>query len=193
MGIARVPGGLTNVCLVKARDGLDHGDRSSDAAFRDPESLLRREVARDSALRERFIGARLVLPPVVVGPRAVENQPHSIHGLLLAGDASGFIDPMTGDGLRFAVRGAELAAAAALEALASGWSGVHARLADRRRREFSTKWRFNRTLRTVVSSPAAVRIGEAVAVIAPSALRAIVRKAGDCDLVGRSDTGHTPV
>ena len=31
-------------------------------------------------------------------------------GLLLAGDAAGFIDPMTGDGLRFAFAGARLAA-----------------------------------------------------------------------------------
>ena len=36
---------------------------------------------------------------------------------------------MTGDGLRFAVQGAELAAAAALHALSRGWAGVHARLA----------------------------------------------------------------
>ena len=43
----------------------------------------------------------------------------------------GFIDPMTGDGLRFAVRGGELAARAALEALEHGWAGVHARLAAR--------------------------------------------------------------
>ena len=82
----------------------------------------------------------------------------AIDGLLLAGDAAGFIDPMTGDGLRFAVRGGELAAAAALDALEHGWAGVHARLAAAtRRREFAAKWRFNRALRTLVSSPPAVR------------------------------------
>jgi hypothetical protein len=30
-----------------------------------------------------------------------------------------------------------------------------------------------------------VRVGEAVALVAPSALRAVVRRAGDCDLDGR--------
>jgi hypothetical protein len=80
------------------------------------------------------------------------------------------------------VRGGELAAAAALQALAGGWAGVHDRLADERRREFATKWRFNRTLRSLVSSPAALRLGEVVALVAPGALRAIVRRAGDCDL-----------
>ena len=82
------------------------------------------------------------------------------------------------------MQGGELAAHAALEALDRGWAGVHARLARARRREFATKWRFNRLLRTLVSSPAAVRVGEAVASVAPSALRAIVRRAGDCDLGG---------
>ena len=179
IGVAPIPGGLMNVCLVKPWAG-------SDSTFRDPEGLLRRELARDPMLCERFSHARLVTPPVVLGPLAVDVRPHAIPGLLLAGDAAGFIDPMTGDGLRFAVRGGELAAQAALRALADGWAGVHDRLARERRREFAAKWRFNRTLRTCVSFPAAVRVGEAVALVAPSALRAIVRRAGDCDLSRRT-------
>ena len=178
IGVAPIPGGLANVCLVKPREGRD-------STFRDPAGLLQRELARDPMLRERFRGARLVMPPVVLGPLAVDVNPHAIPGLLLAGDAAGFIDPITGDGLRFAVRGGELAARAALQALASGWAGVHDRLAHERRREFATKWRFNRTLRTLVSSPAAVRVGEAVALVAPLALHTLVRCAGDCD-VGRA-------
>ena len=175
IGVAPIPGGLTNVCLVKPWAG-------SDSTFRDPEGLLRRELARDAMLRERFTAARLAMPPVVLGPLAVDVRPHAIPGLLLAGDAAGFIDPITGDGLRFAVRGGELAAHAALQALAGGWAGVHDRLARERRREFATKWRFNRALRTFVSSSAAVRVGEVVALVAPSALRAVVRRAGDCDV-----------
>jgi flavin-dependent dehydrogenase len=182
IGVAPIPGGLANVCLVKPWQASSRAAASSDATFRDPEALLRRELARDPVLRERFSGARLVTPPVVLGPLAVDVKPHAIPGLLLAGDAAGFIDPMTGDGLRFAVRGGELAAHAALRALAGGWTGVHARLAHQRRREFATKWRFNRTLRALVSFAAAVRVGEAVALVAPSALRAVVRRAGDCDL-----------
>ncbi len=181
IGVAPVPGGLTNVCLVRPWEALDRREASGGATFRDLEALVRRELARDPLLRDRFSGGRLVTPPVVLGPLAVDVKPHAISGLLLAGDAAGFIDPMTGDGLRFAVRGGELAAAAALEALANGWTGVHARLARERRREFAAKWRFNRTLRTLVSFPAAVRIGEAVALVAPSVLRAVVGRAGDCD------------
>ena len=184
IGVAAIPGGLTNVCVVKpwnlpGTQAAASGD--GDGAFRDPEGLLRRELARDWLLRERFAQARLVVPPVVLGPLAVDVRPHAIRGLLLAGDAAGFIDPMTGDGLRFAIRGGELAAGAALRVLAAGWDGVHTQLAAERRHEFSAKWRFDRTLRTLVSSPAAIRVGEVVASIAPSALRAVVRRAGDCD------------
>ena len=49
----------------------------------------------------------------------MDAEPAAIDGLLVAGDAAGFIDPMTGDGLLFAVRGGELAAEAALEAVAT--------------------------------------------------------------------------
>jgi flavin-dependent dehydrogenase len=188
IGVAPIPGGLVNVCLVKPWEpGRGNGAGGAGLGlFRDPRGLLLRELAQDRLLRDRFADARLVTPPVVLGPLAVDVRDHAIEGLLQAGDAAGFIDPMTGDGLRFAVQGAELAAHAALEALDRGWAGVHARLALARRREFAVKWQFNRLLRALVSSPAAVRAGEAVASVAPSALRAIIGRAGDCDLGGRS-------
>ena len=40
----------------------------------------------------------------MLGPMAVDAPAAGEPGLLLAGDAAGFIDPMTGDGLRFALR-----------------------------------------------------------------------------------------
>ena len=133
-------------------------------------------------LRDRFAGAQLLQRPVVLGPLAVDVQPPAVDGLLLAGDAAGFVDPITGDGLRFAVRGGELAAIAALEALEHGWAGVHARLAARRRREFQAKQRFNRTLRALVGSPRGVGAAAFGARLLPGIFRNIIRKAGDCDL-----------
>lgn len=173
IGVAPVPGGLTNVCLVKP-------SQPGDPALRHPERTLSRELERDAFLRERFAGARLVAPPTVLGPLAVDVDATGVDGLLLAGDAAGFIDPMTGDGLRFAVRGGELAANAALEALSGGWIGVHSRLAARRRSEFGAKRRFNRALRAVVGSPQAVAIAAAMARITPSLLRTTIAYAGDC-------------
>src|SRR5260370_94557 len=118
IGVAPVPGGLPNVCLVRP-------SRPADPALADPSALLARELARDVLLCDRAAGARLVAPPVVLGPLAIDVAPAAIDGLLLAGDAAGFIDPMTGDGLRFAIRGGELAAGAALDALANRWAGGH--------------------------------------------------------------------
>jgi menaquinone-9 beta-reductase len=177
IGVEPLLGGMTNVCLVKPC-----GPRGGE--FRDPIAMLRRELAADSMLRDRFAGARLLMPPVVLGPLAVDVSPRQIDGLLLAGDAAGFVDPMTGDGLRFAVEGGELAAVAALDALQHGWTGVHARLAERRWRAFAAKCRFNRALRLLVGSPSAVSVATAAASVVPCALRTIISCAGDCDLAG---------
>jgi flavin-dependent dehydrogenase len=122
----------------------------------------------------------------VLGPLAVDVREPSVDGLLLAGDAAGFVDPMTGDGLRFAVQGGDLAARAALRALEHGWTGVQAGLACERSRAFAAKWRFNRALRRLVASPGAVRAAEIVALLAPAALQAVVRHAGDCGVARAS-------
>lgn len=173
IGIAPVPGGLTNVCVVKPSG-------PGDAALGDPAGFLTRALAADPLLRDRAAGATLIGSPVVLGPLAVEVRHEEIDGLLLAGDAAGFIDPMTGDGLRFATHGAELAAAAALRALAHGWTGVHDQLAAERRRAFGGKWRFNRALRSLVGSPRGVDAAALGARIAPPLLRAVISHAGDC-------------
>ena len=173
VGVAPLPGGLTNVCVVRSAG-------AGDCALRDPTSLLQSTLATDPQLFERFAGARAVGPPVGLGPLAVDARPPAIDGLMLAGDAAGFVDPMTGDGLRFAVRGGELAAAAALDALAHGWNGVHARLAAARGRDFAAKVRFNRALRALVAAPRLVDVAALGARVAPGALRAMIARAGDC-------------
>jgi menaquinone-9 beta-reductase len=175
IGVAPMGGGRTNVCLVKPSG-------AGDAELGDPAALLRRALESEPVLADRFRHARYMTAPVVLGPLAVDASGGSIDGLLLAGDASGFVDPMTGDGLRFAVRGGELAGLAALDAIEHGWSGVHARLRAARRREFASKWRFNRALRALVASPIAVRSAAAAARLSPGLVRAIVARAGDCDL-----------
>jgi flavin-dependent dehydrogenase len=175
IGVAPMGGGRTNVCLVKPSG-------AGDAELGEPLAVLRRALEGEPVLADRFRHARFLSAPVVLGPLAVDAVGESIDGLLLAGDASGFVDPMTGDGLRFAVRGGELAALAALEAIEHGWSGVHGRLRAARRREFASKWRFNRALRALVASPIAVRSAAAAARLSPGLVRAIVARAGDCDL-----------
>jgi flavin-dependent dehydrogenase len=169
IGVAPLAGGVANACVVTA-------DR---ARLRDPAALLTTTLGSDPQLAGRFARARLIARPVCTGPLAVDCDRAGASGLLLAGDAAGFIDPMTGDGVRLALRGGELAATAALEALARGGHDAHLRLRDARRREFAWKWRFNRALRAMVSASGAVWLAERGAAAAPDVLRRVIRYAGD--------------
>jgi len=177
IGIAPLPNGLANLCVVRPATG-------GDAALQRPQQLLADALASEPMLRERMADARFLAPPMVLGPLAVDQVADAAvpEGLLVAGDAAGFIDPMTGDGLRFAVRGGELAALSALRALEQGWTGVHASLDAVRRQEFQGKWRFNRILRGLVGSAAGVRGATLGSRVAPGIVRALIRHASDCHL-----------
>jgi flavin-dependent dehydrogenase len=169
IGVAPLPGGLANVCYVsEAREG-----------FREPEALLLARLAADPQLRDRFAHARLASPVTMLGPLAVDAPIAGAHGLLLAGDAAGFIDPMTGDGLRFALRGGELAADVARHFLDAPEHPWHETLTHRRTQEFANKQRFNRTMRALVSSPSAVRLAGRAAAITPGVLRQLISYAAD--------------
>jgi menaquinone-9 beta-reductase len=174
LGIAPVAGGLANVCLVLPRL------RAAGAVGR-PWEAIRDAVAADVLLRERFADARLASDPVVLGPVAVDAVRAGVPGMLLAGDASGFVDPMTGDGLRLAIDGAQLAAAIAIEVLEGRLAADAAAsaLATARRRAFAAKWRFNRGLRALVDAPSLVRAATLAARACPGAFEAMVRYAGD--------------
>lgn len=172
IGVSPSPGGLTNVCLVTAsREGLAV-----------PADVLDRAIARDPHLRGRFTMAARVSPVVTLGPLALDATNAGVAGLLLAGDAAGFVDPMTGDGMHLALRGGQLAAQVALEMLDDPALDGAARLAALRRQAFSSKLRFNRVLRTLVASPMGVRLGAAGASLLPFVLRRVIATAGDVAL-----------
>jgi flavin-dependent dehydrogenase len=168
MGIAPLPHGLTNACVVTPNPG-----------GRLPADCMTNMLRGDPMLGERFAAARMVTEPICLGPLAIDARAAGAPGLLLAGDAAGFVDPITGDGLRFALRGSELAAGEALRALESGFDSAHVKLLEVRRREFSAKWRFNRTMRWIVTYPAAIRAARYSAAILPQLLQQAIRYAGD--------------
>ena len=172
IGIAPLPGGVANVCLVTADRG----------GLKDPLAVLRAALASDAQIAERMADAGMIAPPIVLGPLALDASAAGVPGLLLAGDAAGFIDPITGDGLRFAVVGAELAAHVALGRCARRLRTPHRTLARLRRRQFAAKWRFNRTLRRLVGSPRALEAAGFAAATAPALLRRTIAFAG---VVGR--------
>lgn len=176
LGVAPLPDGVTNACLVEPF-------APGTPPWRDPSARLGAALHADPALARRFASARLVSRPMVLGPLAVDVSRPGGPGLLLAGDAAGFIDPMTGDGIRYALVGAELAAAVAADVLSGAidpWRAADL-LAARRHAALAWKWRFNRTLRRLVAWPAGVTGAALVARAAPAVFAAMIRYAGDVE------------
>ena len=174
-GVAALGPSLANVCVVRELSPTRHGERVT------ANETIAHALAGDPELRARFARARQVSAVTSLGPLAVDARSAGCPGLLLAGDAAGFVDPMTGDGLRFALRGGELAAEAALFELDTN-TPAHARLWGARRREFAGKWRVNRALRTLVASPRGVQFAAAVSARWSTPIRLLIGVAGDIHL-----------
>ena len=104
-------------------------------------------------LSRRLAGAERIAPVQAMGPLAYEIAPPRIGGVLLVGDAAGFYDPLTGEGVFSALRGAELVAAVAADALAAGDCSAGRLLAYERARQraFAAKVRFTRALQFVAA------------------------------------------
>ena len=171
VGVAPLPGGIANICAVRAGAG----------AHAPPAHVLASAIAVDPLLRDRCAGASRIADVTVLGPLAVESRATGCPGLLLAGDAAGFVDPMTGDGLRFALRGGELAADAAVRELDSGAPSFETLAADRAR-EFGGKWLLNRALRSLVGSPRALDAAALIARYWSAPVEYLIGVAGDVSL-----------
>jgi flavin-dependent dehydrogenase len=175
IGVAPLPDQVVNVCVVREVSAI-----RKTLCKRSPgdTDLLGDAVTGDPNLQERFAAARQVSRITVLGPLAVESRAPGCPGLLLAGDAAGFIDPITGDGLRFAVRGGELAAEAALRELESGTPAFKT-LAAARAKEFGSKWLVNRAIRRVVGCPGAVALAARSTAHWGAPIRFLIDLAGD--------------
>ena len=175
VGVAPIAEGRTNVCVVRTLDAATTPGRDGAAA------TIATAIDADEALRARFTRARRISPPTVLGPLAVEALSAGCPGMVLAGDAAGFVDPMTGDGLRFAVQGGMLAADAVLHELETG-QPAYRRLERARSREFAGKGTLNRTLRWIVGKPGALEAAARIGAHWPAMVRALVSAAGDVGL-----------
>jgi len=184
LGVAPTPDGRANACLV--REFVP-----GQAPWRAPESMLRDALDADTVLAPRFRHARIATRVQVLGPLAVDVTRPACPGLWLLGDAAGFVDPMTGDGIHLALKGAEVAAAMAAMVLDGRQDGARAAdaYAAALGRCVGPKRRFNRALRAVVGSTRAVGVAARLASVAPAAFALVIRHAGDCGDAGRREAG----
>lgn len=119
----------------------------------------RLEVFMEARLRQlRHVAARLAGvtaegPVMAMGPLAYRVREPRVGGVLLAGDAAGFYDPFTGEGLYTALRSAELLAEAAHPALSTGdvSAAALASYARAKRAAFADKARVTRVLQFIIA------------------------------------------
>jgi len=146
-GIAPLSATRANVTFVVGRLDIRAAGGDLERFYRD--SI----AARWPRVGERLSRARLLSCPRAVGPLALVARRVSAPGVVLVGDAAGFYDPFTGEGVTLALRTAELAAEEADRALSRGRTD-DLRGYDRRRREATRdKFRLNRLLQGVVAVP----------------------------------------
>lgn len=169
VGIAEVGGGLHNVTVVVA------GDEARGVAG-DPSGYF------DEALRRfGFADARRVDDVLSTGPFDFPVRRAVTDGALLVGDAAGYYDPFTGQGIFRALRGAELAARTASSALRAGdvSAAALAPYERQRRRAFGPGERVQHLVEAFVSRPALLRLISRRFSRRPALGDAIIRVTGD--------------
>ena len=138
---------LTNLGVVVNRSDVPRGE--------DPRRSLWSMASAMAGLGDRLRTASLAAPGRCLGPLAYRVASLSGPGVLLVGDAAGFLDPFTGEGIYGALRSAELAARRVL----SGWTcdgpppSALAAYARDWTRERNPKWRLCTGLQHAIRRP----------------------------------------
>jgi menaquinone-9 beta-reductase len=116
------------------------------------EDFLPARVRQLPYLARRLAGATRVAPVHALGPLAHRVDPPGLGGVLLIGDAAGFYDPFTGEGVFTALRSAELAVETITRALRAGdvSEGALAAYQRARRKAFGGKERVTRALQFLI-------------------------------------------
>ncbi|MEX0691550.1 MAG: NAD(P)/FAD-dependent oxidoreductase [Gemmatimonadales bacterium] len=139
VGLASVGPSLVNISVVV--------DRRQGRPRADATAWFDALIASVPRVADRLAQGRRVEPVRGIGPFGQRARQVTGDRLLLVGDAAEFFDPFTGDGIWTALKGAELAAIAALTP--DNLRGY----AAARRRAFAGKWVVERAISAAVARP----------------------------------------
>ena len=132
-------------------------------------------------LARRLAGAARVAPVASMGPLAYRVQAPRQGGVLFVGDAAGFYDPFTGEGIFTALRSAELAAETIASALRAGDVSAAALGAYERARQaaFADKARVTRLLQALIARRRPANLAARWLAARPRVLAALLGVIGD--------------
>jgi flavin-dependent dehydrogenase len=132
-------------------------------------------------LARRLAGADRVRPIASMGPLAYRVTPPREGGVLFVGDAAGFYDPFTGEGIFTALRSAELAADTVVGALRAGDVSASALTSYTRARRaaFADKVRVTRVLQTLIARRSLANLAARWLAARPRVLQALLGVIGD--------------
>jgi menaquinone-9 beta-reductase len=167
------PGRINASLVVPLADAAPWSDRLED--------FFVARIKQLPHLARRLAGARREAPVQAMGPLAYRVTAPREHGVLLVGDAAGFYDPFTGEGIYAALRGAELAAEAIVRGVRAGDAPASAPAAYERARRavFTDKERVTRALQVLIAHRRLANAAARWLARRPVALAALLGVIGD--------------
>jgi len=173
-------GGYCGVQPVSLQAGSNQPRINACAMVRaDVASTLQEVFSLHPALHERSSRWRLLIDPVSVAPLLFGPPQPLRDGMLMVGDAAGFVDPFVGDGISLALRSGALAA----ECLAPFFKGAASlqqsasRYAEQYEQKLAFVFRSSSRIRGMLQWPRAVRT-PIISLLSnsPAATRYLVKK-----------------
>lgn len=165
VGLAPIPGGGMNVGMALPMDGREPAERRYARAM---EGL--------PAVQDRLAGLRRTTPLRGVAPIGHRVTRAAGPGWLLVGDAAGFLDPFTGEGIYRALRSGRAAA----EAILDGSAGAEARYAADRQRIFAAKSALTWVVQAMLAAPPLLGYALRRLEARPAAAEVLGSALGDC-------------
>jgi len=148
LGVAAVEGGVTNICGLVHASRLAHHKGRWDSfvdEIRGEEPALEAMYARYAPAQEGFLSSE----PVIFRARSAVE-----HGIFMVGDASGIIDPLTGNGMAMAIQSALVAAPFIVDALHADRARAEDAYRQRHHELFAKRIAWSRRAAFLLSRPA---------------------------------------